>query len=136
MNLGVDIEELQLSILYADDIALIAPDADSLQLTLDKLSEWYSKWRLTVSCEKTKIIHSRPVTVPRCNDNFSCGNIDIEMTDRYKCLGLGFQENLDMKFAKTELAKLAGTALSALYAKFKSTGGMHMMYILNCISHL
>ena len=40
MNLGVDIDELQLSILlYADDVALSAPDADSLQLMLDKLNE-------------------------------------------------------------------------------------------------
>ena len=49
LNLGADIDELQLSILlYVDDVALIAPDADSLQLMLDKLSEWCSKWRLTV----------------------------------------------------------------------------------------
>ena len=37
MGLGIDIDDLQLSILlYADDIALIAPDAESLQLMLNK----------------------------------------------------------------------------------------------------
>ena len=40
MNLGVDIDDLQLSILlYADDVGLIAPDAESLQLMLNKLHE-------------------------------------------------------------------------------------------------
>ena len=33
----VDIDEVQISILlYADDVALIAPDADSLQIMLNK----------------------------------------------------------------------------------------------------
>ena len=47
LTIGVDIDEVQLSILlYADDVALIAPDADSLQIMLNKLSEWCCKWRL------------------------------------------------------------------------------------------
>ena len=125
LNLGVDIDDLQLSILlYADDISLIAPDASSLQKMLNKLCEWCSKWRLTINSEKTKIIHFRPVTLPQCNDNFSCGNSEVEITDKYKYLGFWFQENLDMKFATSDLAKSAGRALSAIYAKFKSAGGM------------
>ncbi|MCG8113538.1 MAG: reverse transcriptase family protein [Candidatus Thiodiazotropha taylori] len=125
LNTGVDIDEVQLSILlYADDVALIAPDANSLQIMLNKLNEWCCKWRLAINSDKTKIIHFRPVNAQKCNDTFSCGNIDIEMTDRYKYLGLWFQENLDMKFATTELAKSASRALSVVYAKFKSVGGM------------
>ena len=54
---------------------------------LDKLCEWCSKWRLTINSEKTKIIHFRPVTLPQCNDNFSCGNTEVEITDKYKYLG-------------------------------------------------
>ena len=106
MNLGIDIDELQLSILlYADDIALIAPDADSLQLMLDKLHDWCSRWRLTINSDKTKIVHFRPLIVQTCNIQFSCGNLDIEVTDKYKYLGLWFQEHLDMKYATTELSK-------------------------------
>ena len=125
MNLGVDIDELQLSILlYADDVALIAPDADSLQLMLDKLNEWCCKWRLTVNNDKTKIIHFRPASVQLCNNQFSCGNASIQLTDKYKYLGLWLQEHLDMKYATSELAKSASRALSTLYAKFKNSGGM------------
>ena len=55
---------------------------------------------------------------------FSCGQLDIEQIEKYKYLGLWFEEHLDLKFATSELAKSASRALSALYAKFKCTGGM------------
>ena len=125
MNLGVDIGELLLSILlYADDVTLIAPDADSLQLMLDRLNEWCCKWRLTVNNEKTKIVHFRPASVQLCNNQFSCGNASIQLTDKYKYLGLWLQKRPDMKYATSELAKSASRALSTLYAKFKNSGGM------------
>ena len=125
MNFGIDIDDLQLSILlYADDVALIAPDAESLQLMLNKLHEWSSKWRLSVNSDKTKIVHFRPSSVLRCNNLFSCGNLNIELTEKYKYLGLWFQEHLALKFATSELAKSASRALSVLYAKFKCVGGM------------
>ena len=105
MNFGIDIDDLQLSILlYADDVALIAPDAESLQLMLNKLHEWCSKWRLSVNSDKTKIVHFRPSSVLRCNNLFSCGNLNIELTEKYKYLGLWFQEHLALKFATSELA--------------------------------
>lgn len=53
MNLDVDIDDYQLSILmYADDVALIVPDVESLQRMLTKLHDWCSKWRLSVNSEK------------------------------------------------------------------------------------
>ena len=124
-NLGVDVDELQLSILLYADIALIAPDADSLQLMLDKLHDWCSRWRLTINFDKTKIVHFRPLNVQTCNKQFSCGNLDIEVNDKYKyVLGVWFQEHLDMKYATTELSKSASRSLSVLYTKFKNAGGM------------
>ena len=110
--------------LYADDVALIAPDVDSLQLMLDKLNEWCCEWRLTVNNDKTKIEHFRPTSVQLCNSQFSCGNTSIELTDKYKYLGLWLQEHLDIKHATSELAKSASRALSTLYAKLKNSGGM------------
>ena len=111
-------------LLYADDVMLIAPNAESLQLMLNKLHEWCSKWRLSVNSDKTKIVHFRPSSVLRCNNLISCGNLNIELTDKYKYLGLWFQEHLDLKFATSELAKSASRALSVLYAKFKCAGDM------------
>ena len=48
----------------------------------------------------------------------------LEKTEKYKYLGLWFQEHLDLKFATSELAKSASRALSVLYAKFKCAEGM------------
>ena len=109
--------------MYADDIALIDTDVDSLQLMLNKLHEWCSRWRLSVNSDKTKIVHFRPTTVQLCNKQFSCGNLNIELTDKYKYLGLWFQEHLDMKYANSELAKSASRALSVLFTKFKNSEG-------------
>ena len=53
MNPGIDIGDDQLSILmYADDVALIVPDAESLQRMSTKLHDWCSKKRLSVNTEK------------------------------------------------------------------------------------
>ena len=34
------------------------------------------------------IIHFQPIPTTRCNCKFSCGNVHIETTDKYKYLGL------------------------------------------------
>ena len=66
--------------------------------------------------------------VSRCvTNNF---HVTIEVTDRYKYLGLWFQEHLDVKYANTELSKSASRALSVLYTKFKNAGGM--AYDVHC----
>ena len=56
--------------------------------------------------------------------NFSCGNGKLSYANTYKYLGLWFHENLDLKCATSELAKLACRALSALYTKYLYFGGM------------
>lgn len=61
LGCGVKFNEETISILlYADDIALITPDEQSLQLMLNKLTDWCSKWKLSVNPQKTKVIHFRP----------------------------------------------------------------------------
>ena len=134
MNLGVDIDELQLSILpYADDVALIAPDADSLQLMLDKLNEWCCKWRLTVNNDKTKIVHFRPASVQLCNNQFSCGNASIQLTEKYKYLGLWLQEHLDMKYSTSELANQQVGPCRLYMLNSRIQGVWLMMYIISSI---
>ena len=36
-----------------------------------------------MNSDKTKIIHFRPLSQPRCNFNFTCGNIELDLTDRF-----------------------------------------------------
>ena len=123
---GVDIdEELNIAILlYADDIALIAPDEDSLQAMLETVDSWCKRWRLTINTEKTKILHFRGNSVRRSQYHFKCGDLDIDNDSCYRYLGVTLNEFLDYKFTVKELAKSASRALSALYTKFLYCGGM------------
>ncbi|XP_069119795.1 uncharacterized protein [Argopecten irradians] len=88
------------------------------------LHNWCWKWRLTVNVEKTNVIHFRNKSVPKSNFQFTCGDLNIQTTDRYKYLGIWFTEHLDMELTVKELAKSASRALGALYSKFRFAGGM------------
>jgi len=58
LSAGVELDELNISsLLYADDVALIAPDEQNLQRKLDCNNSWCLKWRMTINKDKTKIIH-------------------------------------------------------------------------------
>ena len=92
---------------------------------LNALNEWCDNWRVTLNQEKTKIVHFRPCGIDQCDFSFSCGNVKLSYAQSYKYLGLWFHENLDMKFATSELAKSASQALSALYTKYLHLGGMN-----------
>ena len=111
--------------LYADDIALLSPCEESLQIMLNALDEWCDNWRVTLNQEKTKIVHFRPCGIDQCDFSFSCGDVKLSYAQSYKYLGFWFHENLDMKFATSELAKSASRALSALYTKYLYLGGMN-----------
>ncbi|VDI73582.1 Hypothetical predicted protein [Mytilus galloprovincialis] len=66
LNLGIPINEscILSILLYADDIVLLAPDEESLQMMLNVVNNWCSKCRLSLNFEKTKIIHFRCPATP------------------------------------------------------------------------
>ena len=56
LSCGATLDDIMVSMfLYADDIVLIAPTADNLQLMLNTLNSWCRKWRLTAKPKKTKV---------------------------------------------------------------------------------
>ena len=61
LNLGVEMEpDLNVSILlFADDIVLLSPTEEQLQLLLNFLSDWCRINKMEVNINKTKIIHFR-----------------------------------------------------------------------------
>ena len=125
LNCGVNLDGTIISVLlYADDIVLIAPTEENLQLMLDTMNSRCRKWKLTVNQEKTKVIHFRTSSVNRSTFEFKCGVKDIEYTSSYKYLGLWLHEHLNLNKSVSELAKSASRALSALYTKSLKAGGM------------
>ena len=89
LNVGIPIDDHMLSILlYADDMVLLAENEQNLQLMIQKLDEFCSKWRLTINVDKTNIIHFRRITTPRSNYEFKCGNKILSYASKYYFLGV------------------------------------------------
>ena len=47
------------SLLYADDIVLLAPDEESLQVLIKTVEKWCKRWRMSLNITKTQIVHFR-----------------------------------------------------------------------------
>ena len=108
-------EETTSILLYADDIALITSEEQSLQVMLNALTDWCSKWKLSVNPEKTKIIHFRPRSFSLTDFQFKCANHDILKANSYKYLGIWLDEHLTFDKSTKELAKSASSVLVAVY---------------------
>lgn len=111
-------------LLYADDIALIAPNEQALQAMLNKLSEWSSKWRVYVNCSKSKIMHFRKSNTERTVFEFKCGKTVLDYVSSYKYLGITLYEFLKYDENAKLLAEAAGRALGSIVAKYKLHGYM------------
>uniref|UniRef100_A0A3Q3E968 Reverse transcriptase domain-containing protein n=1 Tax=Labrus bergylta TaxID=56723 RepID=A0A3Q3E968_9LABR len=69
-NLGIHLNDLTVgTLLYADDIALLAESEDDLQNMLNLVKTWCCRWRLSINQSKTQIIHFRKKAVPRSEKN-------------------------------------------------------------------
>ena len=62
-------------LLYADDMVLIAENEEDLQVLLDIMCQWCSKWRLNVNKGKTEIVHFRSARKKQTIFNFKYGAI-------------------------------------------------------------
>ena len=124
LGCGVNVDNSIISILlYADDIALIAPDEHSLQQMLNSVNVWCMQWRLVINQGNTKVVHFRGPSVSRSECTFAYGPSDIMFVDFYRYLGLWLNEHLNLKQTVKELTKSASRALSALYTHFITSGG-------------
>jgi len=114
-KLGVNIDQINVAALfYTDDIVLIS----TLQKLLEIVYNWYSKWRLSINVQKSKIVHFRPRGTSKSSTVFKCGEDTLEITDSYKYLGWWLDEHFEFKLAVRELSKSASRALGLLTSKF------------------
>jgi len=122
MQLGVKIDDDYLTILlYADDIVIIAEDEENLQRLLNKLHNWCKRWRMTVNCDKTKIVHFRRQGCNRSKFDFKLGTTSVDYAQTYKYLGCILSENLDFNITATILAEAAGRAVGSIVSKCLKT---------------
>ncbi len=81
-------------LLFADDVAILAPTAESMERMLDAMDTWCRKWRLSLNQGKTKIVHYRPPSFLQSDVLFKCGDFNVEIMSQYKYLGLWLDEHL------------------------------------------
>ena len=75
-------------LLYADDTVLLADNEQELQNSLDAFYDYCERWKLKINMNKTKVV----IFGARKTDSyrFTLGNDEVEISDRYKYLGIFF----------------------------------------------
>ena len=125
LDRGIRINDRTVScLLYADDMVLLAENADDLQSMMTVVNEWCQSWSMKINAGKTKIVQFRNASVNRCITDFHFGDQVIEMAEQYKYLGLIFTEHLDWTTMAKHVADTANRALGLIITKFKACGNM------------
>ena len=110
---GLDIDTFKLFLLlYADDIVIFANSAEQLQESLNILSDYCSRWKLTVNVAKTKVMVFRKGGILPRNLAFYYNGQQLEIVKNFKYLGIVFTAG--GSFAEAQNA-LAGQAQKAIF---------------------
>ncbi len=119
LNMGIPFDNDKMCILlYADNIVIFAEDPAQLQLLLT--NTWCKNWKMKINKDKTKIVHYRKKSISRSTQSFFLGNLDIEIDDKYKYLGIFLDEFFDFKCTASTLSGAADRTLGSIILKFKS----------------
>ena len=120
LNCGIDCGQTYVStLLYADDIVLVAPSEEKLQHQLNYMHDWCRKWRLLVNNQKTNVVHFRPKNTDRTSIQFCYGDNVLQVVNKYKYLGIVLDEFLDFSTSAELLADAGGRAFGALRNKIQ-----------------
>ena len=120
-KIGIEVEGTIVNTLeYADGIALIAKNPHDMQVLLDKLNNWCTKWFVKVNAEKTKVVHFRKKAVKQSEQKLYIGTDNIDYIDKYKYLGMTLGCHMDMDVITENLSCAASRALSQIISKTRS----------------
>ena len=110
---GLDIDMFKLfMLLYEDDIVIFANSAEQLQESLNLLSDYWRRWKLTVNVSKTKVIVFRKGGLLPRNLVFYYNGHQLEIIKIFKYLGIVF--TVGGSFAEAQNT-LAGQAQKAIF---------------------
>ena len=138
LHCGIDIGNVGISLLlYADDIVLLAPSEEMLQTQLNFVSDWCTKWKMSVNEEKTQVMHFKPRRYARSNFQWCYGNNQLETVKTYKYLGVMLHEHMDFSIAANSLSGAGSRAMGALRYKLKSPRECRYTKLyITCICHI
>ncbi|VDI27517.1 palmitoyltransferase ZDHHC13/17 [Mytilus galloprovincialis] len=105
LETGIPCDNEKISLLlYADDIVILTENENDMQRCLDVLYSWCQRWRLSVNCLKSNVMHFRKQRVPQSNFNFKIGPNSLQYVSQYKYLGIIFNDKMDFSIATETLA--------------------------------
>ena len=84
---------------------------------LNTLHSWCKKWRVLINTDKSKCVHFRKNRAKPSEFVFTIGNNVLQTVDRYKYLGIIFQDRGSFEHNCETLAKGAGRALGKIISK-------------------
>ena len=111
------------NLLYADDLVLLAENAEDLQVLLRSLQEWCQIWDVTVNPTKSAIIHFRPKSHCKSTQVFSLSGEILTVVSEYKYLGVTLDEFLTFLPAASNRIDLATKAFWSLQSAITDLPG-------------
>ena len=90
-------------LLFADDLLLISETSSGLQNCLEQLSNFCNKWKLNVNINKTKAMIFSKGKKDFTKFKFTFQDIQIDIVEKYKYLGIIFYFNGNLKHAADDL---------------------------------
>jgi hypothetical protein len=79
------------SLLYADDLVILAETASGLKVGLNKMNCYCHKWGLKINAKKTKVIVFNPPK--KIDEKFTMENIELELVHEVTYLGIVLTKN-------------------------------------------
>ena len=117
-SMGVLLGNTKITVLkYADDLVLFAKSAESLQLGLNALHQFCEINKLTVNCDKSKVMHftaNKSVTVK----DLQYDGTKLEWVNNFKYLGVTFNKSNSFTDGIEELCQHAQRAQTVLDLHF------------------
>jgi predicted DNA-binding ArsR family transcriptional regulator len=104
-------------LLYADDLLLLSESKEGLQSCLDSLKANCDRWKLKVNLNKTKIMIFSKGHKSFKKFHFFYNNLEIEIVEKYKYLGIIIYFNGNFKHAAEHLYNQSLKALFSLHSK-------------------
>ena len=103
---------------YADDAVLFATSAEQLQTGINAFHEYCKKWKLKVNTDKSKIIVFKKGR-RTLRENWSYGNMEIEVCNQIQYLGIIISSNGSFNSAQNKLSEQATKAIFSMQKKSK-----------------
>ncbi|MEW8548255.1 MAG: reverse transcriptase family protein [Candidatus Thiodiazotropha sp.] len=105
-------------LLYADDTVILANSEQDLQHSINVFQNYCTTWKLKVNINKTKVV----IFGAKKTDlfRFTIDNSNIEITDKYKYLGVFFSQSRSFLNARKHIAEQAKKAMYLLFCRINN----------------